>query len=734
MNHSPLYIAILAALSTSTLSPVSYAEELPKIKVVGKTDKMAPERLSKHNVESSVSSKSDLVDILTQSPTVSVNQAGGTSGFPVIRGISDHRLDVQVDGMPLLSSCPNHMNTPLSYVSPSQAESVEIYPSITPVSVGSDSIGGSILVKTKEPAFAPKGEQITQGEIGGYYRSNGNAKGGNLSVTTASDKFNLTYKGNYAQSENYDAAEDFKDFTTTTNAANGTEFTPGTEGTTTDKDEVAGTAYKTMNHNLSMAYKGDDSLFSATLTKQSTPYQQYPNQRMDMTNNDSHKINLSFNKKMNWGEFDIQTYRETVDHEMAFMDYKTSKQMPMSTKSQTNGLKLSTLIALNDDSDLNLGTEIQQYQLDDYWDPNLAAAGMSPNTFWNIHDGTRDRYAVFAEWINQVNSQWKTRIGARYEMVNTDTGAVSGYHDADSFMGGTKITNEASESSAFNASDRSKTDNNLNVNILANYTVSKTFDVDMGLARQVRSPDLYERYTWSTWAMAALMNNFVGDGNGYVGDVNLKSETAYTASANFNWHAANLQDWGLQVMPYVSQIEDYIDATLVKNYGDFSVLKYTNQSARIYGLDVAANRQLLKDTFGNWSVKAKVNYARGTNEDTGDNLYNIMPLNGTFTLAQKLGAWNNSVEWMLVDDKKEVSEIRNELETKGYTLVNLRSSYQWKSMRVDFGVENVFDTAYNLPTGGAYTGEGNTMSIQGVPLMNIPGPGRSLYAGLNIQF
>ena len=55
-------------------------------------------------------------------------------------------------------------------------------------------------------------------------------------------------------------------------------------------------------------------------------------------------------------------------------------------------------------------------------------------------------------------------------------------------------------------------------------------DIEFGLARKVRSPNLYERYTWSTTTMAALMNNFVGDGNGYVGNIDLKPERPTPAS------------------------------------------------------------------------------------------------------------------------------------------------------------------------------------------------------------
>ena len=51
-------------------------------------------------------------------------------------------------------------------------------------------------------------------------------------------------------------------------------------------------------------------------------------------------------------------------------------------------------------------------------------------------------------------------------------------------------------------------------------------------------------------------------------------------------------------------------------------------------------------------------------------------------------------------------------------------------MRIDLGVENLFDRRYALPLGGAYVGQGRTMTHHrhawGVP---VAGPGRSLYAG-----
>ncbi|MFA7594044.1 MAG: hypothetical protein WCY26_09920, partial [Thiohalobacteraceae bacterium] len=83
----------------------------------------------------------------------------------------------------------------------------------------------------------------------------------------------------------------------------------------------------------------------------------------------------------------------------------------------------------------------------------------------------------------------------------------------------------------------------------------------------------------------------------------------------------------------------------------------------------------------------------------------------------------------------DVSATRNEVETSAYGLLHLRSSYEWKQVRLDIGVENVFDRFYNHPLGGAYLGQGKTMSGNDVPWgVTVPGMGRSIYTGVNFKF
>ena len=149
----------------------------------------------------------------------------------------------------------------------------------------------------------------------------------------------------------------------------------------------------------------------------------------------------------------------------------------------------------------------------------------------------------------------------------------------------------------------SKTDNNLDLSALARYTpdAGKTFEA--GFARKTRSPNLYERYTWSTNnTMAMNMINWTGDANGYVGNLNLKPEVANTLSATADWHDAAHQQWGLQVTPYYTYVQDYIDAVSCAAVGKtcpartdgFVNLSFANQTARLYGVDVSGYTRWLK--------------------------------------------------------------------------------------------------------------------------------------------
>lgn len=758
-------MTLAAAIAALPFAAAAAETALQEVVVSAEKDASGATRVDKADLQTLRSATSDTATLLRDVPGMSFQGSGGVSSLPIIHGLADDRLRVKVDGMDLISACPNHMNPALSYLDPSQVGSLKVYAGLAPVSVGGDSIGGSIVAETAPPVFAAPGQgSLFTGEVGAYYRSNGGATGGNLAATYATESFNMSYTGAVAKSDNYKAGGDFKDhYFGASNATNLYQQYTGRPGHTLPLDEVGSTAYNTRNHTLGVAFKGGNHLFEAKFGYQDLPYQLWPNQRMDMLGNEQNRLNLRYLGSRDWGVLEARFYHEKVDH---FMDFGADKKfyytgggnpdnsgapcspqsgtcawgMPMYTASKNTGAIVKADVNLSQRDLLRVGGEYQRYRLDDWWPPS--GAGMWPGTFWNVNNGERDRTALFGEWEKRHDPQWMTLAGLRYEQVKMDTGNVVGYNPAGS-------GNQGRDANNFNALSHKKTDNNWDMTLLARYTPSATQDIEFGFAHKTRSPNLHERYAWSTWTMAALMVNWVGDGNGYVGNLDLKPEKANTLSATFDWHAAD-RAWEFKATPYYTRVSDYIDAIqwdatanaprTVLQTGQFTVLKFMNQDARLYGLDLSGKMPLGKTGLGDFGLKGLLNYTNGKNLDTGDELYNIMPLNAKLTLTHKRAGWDNAIELIMVKSKTDVSDVRNEMKTPGYSLINLRGSYSWKQTRIDFGVENLFDKLYYLPLGGAYTGQGSTMSSSttaattpkwGTP---VPGMGRSLYAGVNVKF
>jgi iron complex outermembrane receptor protein len=114
----------------------------------------------------------------------------------------------------------------------------------------------------------------------------------------------------------------------------------------------------------------------------------------------------------------------------------------------------------------------------------------------------------------------------------------------------------------------------------------------------------------------------------------------------------------------------------------------------------------------------------------------MMPLNAKLAVVQTLNQWTNTVELKLVSAKTDLSQVRNELPTAGFSLLNLRSSYAWNQVRLDVGVDNRLNKSYADPLGGAYVGQGTTMPpMGGAPYgIAVPGMGGSIYAGVTVKF
>lgn len=726
------------------------AQTLPSVVVTaGREGDSAPSasRRGEQDLAPQRAASSDSAQLLKDIPGVSLYGAGGISSLPVIRGMADDRLRTQVDGMDLMTACPNHMNSALSFIDPTSVASVEVFAGITPVSLGGDSIGGTIQVKSAPPKFA-KGDQdfLTEGQAGTFSRSNGNARGYNFGATLAARHVNLTYAESHSESDNYRAAKDFKK--------------PGFwQGDKLAGNEVGASEYGgSQNRRLGLALGFSDHLFELSVSEQRLDYEGFPNQRMDMIasapdpanssryivdknqpSNINKLVNLGYTGQYQWGQLEARVFHQDLKHHMDMIQSRFyGMVMPMDTEATTLGGMLKGSIELSAMDTLRVGTDFQNYRLDDWWPPVGSSAGsMCCNNFWNIRDGQRDRLGFFAEWEARWSPQWLTLAGIRSDTVISDAGPVEGY-SAGSYAG---------DAATFNARDHRRVDNNFDWTLLSRYKADAMQTYEAGFARKTRSPNLYERYPWSTFSMAALMNNFVGDGNAYIGNLDLKPEVAHTFSGTADWHAADKASWGFKATGYLTYVDDFIDAkrcsltgcggpTNLTKTNEYVSLQYVNQSAQLYGFDLSGYSLLGRsEGFGSVTLSGALNYVRGKNRTTGDNLYHMMPLNLKMALVHRLWGWTNTAEFLWVDNKDTISQVRNEVQTSDYSLLNLRTSYDWKYARVDIGLENALNQFYLMPLGGAYLGQGNSMTTGWIPWgMSVPGKGRSFNVALNVRF
>ncbi|GGN29855.1 TonB-dependent receptor [Shewanella putrefaciens] len=638
---------------------------------------------------------------------VDFSEAGGVSALPILNGMMGDRIKVLVDGADITASCANQMNPPLSYISANQITTAEVIAGVSPVSAGGDNIAGVIKVSSLNPKFG-ESEAIkwNSGDISTGYRSVSDTLLLGTNATVASKNVSLSYQGAYEDANSY------KD-------GNG--------------DKVIDTLYRAQNHALTAAWRDETQEVAIKLTHQNIPFQGFANQYMDMTDNKSYGALARYQLKLDDdGEFSAQVNWHGVKHEMGFFTPEKTGKMPMNTEGDDYSYQLHWRLPMGDDSTLLVGQEYYSYQLDDVW-PAVPGTMMAPNDYININDGERRRAAVYGEWQQDLSQSWWLSAGIRFEYVTTNTGEVQAYSPS-SMMGMPNVDAEAAK--AFNAMDRSRDDNLIDATLLARYQLSTNQQLEFGLARKNRAPNLYERYSWGRGTMATTMIGWYGDGNGYVGNPDLKPETAHTLSAAYKY---NDDSWQVSTTAWYTAVTDYVDAEVIGSFnrtntpdGKRNILQFTNLDANLYGARFNALYQFAETSTGKWQVLGKVNVTRGERDEGDEPLYQIKPLQTELALQHQLGNWENSLSWQWVATKDRVDDRRLENETDSYSLLNLNSSMKWQDLTVTFAVNNLFDTYYALPLGGVSVAEFKADNTNG--FNQVAGAGRSFELSASYAF
>ncbi|MTJ82314.1 MAG: TonB-dependent receptor plug domain-containing protein [Telmatospirillum sp.] len=649
---------------------------------------------------------SDTARLLAGQPGVAVATGGGLSGLPIVHGLADDRLRTTVGGVPITSACPNHMNPALSYIAPSASGHLNVVAGITPVSAGGDSIGGTVAADPEDPVFAAPDEQVAlHGRISTTFRSVNRQIGTSGAASAATDAIAIGYDGSWTRArESHDGAG----------------------------DRIAASRFETQSHNGVFSVRGDAGQLTIRGGHQITPYEGFPNARMDLTGNTSNYLNARYTGDYGWGRLDALAYWQNARHAMDFLSGRnTTGHMPMNTNGTDAGYSLKAEIPLSHEDLLRLGNEYHGYRLSDWWPPisGVPHGMMSPYPFINLNEATRRQFGSFAEWEHRWDARWTSLLGVRNDVITMNTGAASGY--SDNMMAG-----YAADAAAFNSQSHGKTDVNEDLTATVRYEASAISTGELGIARKTRAPNLYERYAWSTGNMAASMIGWFGNGTEYVGNLHLKPETANTVSISSGWHDTARADWSITVTPYYTYVQDYISADPVRGTSTpgISLLQFANHDAQLFGFDLAGSKALIRNSrFGDLDVDGTVGWVKGMRTDGGGRLYRMQPLNALLSLRHSLGSWNTTAEVRMVNDKSVVNPVQNEQTTPGFAIVNWRTSYSLGPVTVAAGIDNLLNKQYYDPNGGAYVSYWRATNTR-APMGPLPGAGRSFNAGVSVAF
>ena len=678
--NTKLSLAIATVLAIP-FQAVADHEQLPTIVVEG-----SAMRAGTFGTAPDSSGLKDTASLLKRVPGANVNRNGPLTGIASYRGMFGNRINISIDGANMKEVGPNSMDPPLSHIPAPLTGKLTVHRGISPVSSGIETFGGSMHAESKKGRFAEDDNIITSGTASMGYGSVDDGHYGAILGSVANKEHKLYLSGSKEQGRDYKIK---------------------------DNEKQANTRYDREAFTAGYGYQREGHEFGINYSNNNTGHTGTPALPMDIVYvrgglyDANYKWDLGDGYKLKTNVF-YQKMRHLMNN---YLMRTPATNMSNRTEVEAGGIDLAVEMPLFDGA-LTVGVNGDQSN----HDANSLMGVMETNFFNGVE---RDRYSIFTEWSGDIATDTSLELGARYTHTWSDAGIVSSPNNA---MGSTT----GDDRDAFNATDRSRNFNFVDLVAVLRHSISSELEVEVGLGRKNRAPTYQELYLWTR-------NSAVGgfaDGNTYLGDLELEHETAYQFDLGFDWHNENAyvapRFFYHYVDNYIQGIDTAASDASKGMMGAVADLQWSNIQAQFYGVDLEAGYTLTD----NWRVDAGLNYVRGerVNSPTGDtDLYRIAPLNGRTQLTYEQSGWMGAVEGVFYADQGDVAGYNQEQSTDGYMVLNLRGKYEpYHGVVIGTGVENVVGSKRFDHLGG-YT---NHSRAQG----RIAMPGRNIYATLSYNW
>jgi iron complex outermembrane receptor protein len=675
-------IAILVGVVGAAAMAEDKDDSKPEIRVEAAAP-VEPTKATVKGVEQSRPLADDGAEVLLDTPGVNASRLGGHGLEPFIRGQSQNRINVLLDGANVYGACPNRMDPPSSYAAPGMYDRITVIKGVTEgLAYGAGATGGTVLYQREAPGFTESGQ--TQGKAALGYRSNGDiktiladyARGGPTGYVRVLGEGQDA--GNYVDGSGAEVRSSFR----TANLATIFGYSPDSASNLEFDVEAARAA------DVLYAGAGMDT----------------PESRNDILQlKYDREIHGSWIRKMSaHGSY------STVHHLMNNYSLRTTMPtmwMEVPADSRTYNLKLAADLVSSGTSEWSAGIE-QRYN-------NREAIRYSGATLSTINsimwpDVSVGETGVYATYKNRLGERNRVLFGGRIDSVSADAA------QADGATGGPPNPN-ALYNLYYGIS--AKPVSEINPSVSARYEHDAagspaTWFVSFG--RISRTADATERF------MAA--NGMTPDMR-WVGNPGILPEKHNELSVGL---MRRISHGSLGGSVFYNRVADYILRD--RAHGQPGILQtdsafiYRNVEAELYGGEFEFNQ--------NWSRRLSSRltaaYVVGTNLTDNRPIAQIPPLEMTASLDYRGTAWKFGGKARVVaaqnrvDDDPATGSGLDLGPSQAFSLLDLYAHRELsRRARLSFGVDNVFNVTY-----AEHLNRYNPMDP--VP-MKVNEPGRSIW-------
>lgn len=675
--RSLLSLAVASAL-TGTPFALAQAETTTDNALVIEITKGKPQQtLSQPLNEVQPAPVTDGGELLKSINGLSGSRMGGRAIDPIIRGQKQTAVNVLLDGAYLHGGCPNRMDPPTTYTAVDSYDWVTVIKGNRTVQYGGGGSGGTVLFERKWPRFmdnAGNPKPVT-GSVSSSYETNGEKWELAADVATGSDQGYLRVIGHTAEGDNYDDG---------------------------DGNEVR-TGYESQSGTLMGGYAiSNNTRLQASFEKTEETDVLFPGAGMDSPYARAENIRLKLDHSFTDGSLKTlkaELYQSDVEHLMdnySLRPFTASMKMDAPSTSDTQGGRI-VLTGVTNRIDWLAGIDLQE---------NIRNANqqlpMMMDKIAGIQwpDATIRQIGLFAEAETAVNAKNRIKGGLRVDQVE-----ASASRSDEAFTGGMMAGKTPENLYGTTNTDQEET----NVGGFAqwSHTINPFFQWDTIVSRSVRTADATERYiATSKW----------------IGNPELDPEKHHQLegilSVQYGAAKGSVSGW-------VNKVDDYILRSNVTGKD-----RYSNVDATLMGLEAEASHRI----NANWLFSTQLAWLKGENDDNGEALSQISPLELRAKARYLQDNWQAGLELVSAAKQDEVclnsdtdcggQDVR---ETPSYWVANLDARYQVnQSLSLDAGINNLFDKDYTLH-------ESRNSSFDPEPVQ-VAEPGRSVWMKARYRF